>query len=430
MIGRYTLPKMGKIWEDQNRFQKMLDVEIKACEAFAKKGLIPKTALSEIKRRARFDVERIKEIEKDTKHDVVAFILNVSENVGPAAKYIHMGLTSNDVLDTALSLLMRQAANVIMEDLRRLALALAKKARRYKNTVCVGRTHGVHAEPTTFGLKFALFYAETQRNTKRLEAARDVISYGKLSGAVGTFANVDPSIEEYVCRKLGLNPAPISTQILQRDRHAQFLTTLAIVGSSLEKFATEIRSLQRTEILEAEEYFSKEQKGSSAMPHKRNPVTCERIAGLARVLRANAHAAMENISLWHERDISHSSVERIIVPDSCILLDYAINTFVDIVSHLLVYPERMIENLNMTKGLIFSQRILLSLIDKGLTRSEAYDLVQRCAMRVWRENIDFRAILMEDNEVARFLTHEDIESCFDLNYYTKNVDRIYKRIRL
>lgn len=430
MIDRYTLPKMGKIWEDRNRFQKMLDVEIKACEAFTKKGLIPKTALSEIKRRARFSVERIREIEKDTKHDVVAFILNVSENVGPAAKYIHMGLTSSDVLDTALSLLMKQAANVIMEDLRRLALALAKKARRYKNTVCVGRTHGVHAEPTTFGLKFALFYAETQRDIKRLEEAKDVISYGKLSGAVGTFANVDPSIEEYVCRKLRLKPAPISTQILQRDRHAQFLTTLAIVGSSLEKFATEIRSLQRTEILEAEEYFSKEQKGSSAMPHKRNPVTCERIAGLARVLRANAHAAMENISLWHERDISHSSVERIIVPDSCILLDYMINTFVDIVSHLLVYPERMIENLNMTKGLIFSQRVLLALIDKGLTRSEAYDLVQRCAMRVWRENIDFRAILMEDNEVARFLTHEDIESCFDLNYYTKNVDRIYKRIRL
>ena len=430
MIDRYTLPKMGKIWEDQNRFQKMLDVEITACEAFAKKGLIPRTALSEIKRRARFDVERIKEIEKDTKHDVIAFILNVSENVGPAAKYIHMGLTSNDVLDTALSLLMGQAASVIMEDLRRLTSALAKKARRYKNTVCVGRTHGVHAEPTTFGLKFALFYAETQRNTKRLEEAKDVISYGKLSGAVGTFANVDPSIEEYVCRKLGLKPAPISTQILQRDRHAQFLTTLAIVGSSLEKFATEIRGLQRTEILEAEEYFSREQKGSSAMPHKRNPITCERIAGLARVLRANAHAAMENISLWHERDISHSSVERIIVPDSCILLDYMINTFVDIVSHLLVYPERMIENLNMTKGLIFSQRVLLALIDKGLTRSEAYDLVQRCAMRVWRENIDFKAILMEDNEIARFLTHEDIESCFDLNYYTKNVDKIYKRIRL
>lgn len=430
MIERYTLPRMGKIWEDQNRFQKMLDVEIKACEAFAKRGLIPKSALSEIKKRARFDIERIKEIEKDTKHDVIAFIMNVSENVGDAAKYVHMGLTSNDVLDTSLSLLMRQAADLLLEDLRRLNIALAKKAKKYKNTVCVGRTHGVHAEPTTFGLKFALFYAETERNIERLKQAKEVISYGKLSGAVGTFANVDPAVEEYVCRKLGLKPAPISTQVLQRDRHAQFLTTLAITGSSLEKFATEIRNLQRTEILEAEEYFSAEQKGSSAMPHKRNPITCERVAGLARVLRANAHAAMENISLWHERDITHSSVERIIIPDSCILLDYMIDTFVDIVSHLLVYPERMIENLNRTKGLIFSQRVLLALIDKGLSRREAYDLVQRCAMRVWKENVDFKVILMEDNDIARFLTHEEVESCFDLNYYTKNVDKIYKRLRL
>ncbi len=430
MIDRYTLPKMGKIWEDQNKFQKMLDVEVKACEAFSKKGLMPKGALSEIKKRARFDVERIKEIEKDTKHDVIAFILNVSENVGDAAKYIHMGLTSSDVLDTSLSLLMRQAGDLLIEDLKRLNIALAKKARKYKNTVCVGRTHGVHAEPSTFGLKFALFYAETQRNIERLKQAKDVISYGKLSGAVGTFANIDPAVEEYVCKKLELKPAPISTQILQRDRHAQFLTTLAILGSSLEKYATEIRNLQRTEILEAEEYFSEEQKGSSAMPHKRNPVTCERVAGLARVLRANALAAMENISLWHERDITHSSVERIIIPDSCILLDYMLNTFVDIVSHLAVYPENMIENLNKTKGLIFSQRVLLTLIGKGLSRREAYDLVQKCAMRAWKENIDFRAILMEDNDVARFLAHEDIESCFDLNYYTKNVDRIYKRIGL
>lgn len=430
MIERYTLPRMGKIWEDQNRFQKMLDVEIKACEAFAKRGLIPKSALSEIKKRARFDIERIKEIEKDTKHDVIAFIMNVSENVGDAAKYVHMGLTSNDVLDTSLSLLMRQTADLLLEDLRRLNIALAKKAKKYKNTVCVGRTHGVHAEPTTFGLKFALFYAETERNIERLKQAKEVISYGKLSGAVGTFANVDPAVEEYVCRKLGLKPAPISTQVLQRDRHAQFLTTLAITGSSLEKFATEIRNLQRTEILEAEEYFSAEQKGSSAMPHKRNPITCERVAGLARVLRANAHAAMENISLWHERDITHSSVERIIIPDSCILLDYMIDTFVDIVLHLLVYPERMIENLNKTKGLIFSQRVLLALIDKGLSRREAYDLVQRCAMRVWKENVDFKVILMEDNDIARFLTHEEVESCFDPSYYTKNVDKIYKRLRL
>ncbi|KPK40009.1 MAG: adenylosuccinate lyase [Omnitrophica WOR_2 bacterium SM23_29] len=430
MIERYTLPRMGKIWEEQNRFQKMLDVEIKTCEAFAKRGLMPKGAFSEIKKRARFDVKRIKEIEKDTKHDVIAFILNVSENVGDAAKYIHMGLTSNDVLDTSLSLLIKQAADLLLEDLKRLHIALAKKANKYKNTICVGRTHGVHAEPTTFGLKFALFYAETERNIERLKQAKEIISYGKLSGAVGTFANVDPWVEEYVCRKLGLKPAPISTQVLQRDRHAQFLTMLAIIGSSLEKFATEIRNLQRTEILEAEEYFSEEQKGSSAMPHKRNPITCERVAGLARVLRANAHAAMENISLWHERDITHSSVERIIIPDSCILLDYMINIFIDIVSHLVVYPERMLENLNKTKGLIFSQRVLLKLIDKGLSRREAYDLVQKCAMRVWKENIDFKAIMMEDNDIARFLTHEEIESCFDSNYYTKNVDRIYKRLRL
>lgn len=430
MIERYTLPRMGKIWEDRNRFQKMLDVEIRACEAFAKKGLIPKDALSQIKKRARLDVERIKEIEKETKHDVIAFILNVSENVGDAAKYIHKGLTSSDVLDTSLSLLMREAADVLLEDLKRLNIALAKKARRYKNTVCVGRTHGVHAEPTTFGLKFALFYAETERNIERLKQAKDIVSYGKLSGAVGTFANVDPDIEEYVCRKLELKPAPISTQVLQRDRHAQFLTMLAIIGSSLEKFATEIRNLQRTEILEAEEPFSEGQKGSSAMPHKRNPVTCERIAGLARLLRANALAAMENISLWHERDITHSSVERVIIPDSCILLDYMLNTLVEVVFGLLVYPERMIENLNRTKGLIFSQRFLLTLIGKGLSRREAYDMIQRYAMRVWSENVDFRAILMEDDGIGRLLTHEEIESCFDLNYYTKNIDKIYKRVGL
>lgn len=430
MIERYTLPRMGKIWQEQNRFQKMLDVEVAACEAFAKKKLIPKSALFEIKKRARFDLDRVKELEQETKHDIVAFIMNVSENIGPAGKYIHMGLTSSDVLDTGLSLLMRQSAELLLEDLRRLEIALAKKAKKYKNTVCVGRTHGVHAEPMTFGLKFALFYAETRRNVERIKAARQTISYGKLSGAVGTFANVDPWVEEYVCRKLRLKPAPISTQILQRDRHAEFLTTIAIVGSSLEKFATEIRALQRTEILEAEEYFSEHQKGSSAMPHKRNPVTCERIAGLARVLRANALAAMENVSLWHERDISHSSVERIIIPDSCILLDYMINTFVDIVSHLLVYPEKMLENLGRTKGLVFSQRVLLALIDKGLLRREAYDMVQRCAMRVWRENIDLRAVLMEDAEIANFLSHEEIEASFDLGYYTKNVDRIYKRLRL
>lgn len=430
MIDRYTLPRMGKIWDDQNRFQKMLDVEITACEAFAKKGLMPRGALSDIKRGARFDVDKIKEIEEQTKHDVIAFIKNISENVGESAKYIHMGLTSSDVLDTGLSLQMRDASDLLLEDLKRLQVALAKKAKKYKNTACVGRTHGVHAEPMTFGLKFALFYAETQRNIVRMKAAREVINYGKLSGAVGTFANVDPWVEEYVCRKLRLNPAPISTQVLQRDRHAQFLTTIAIIGSSLEKFATEIRGLQKTEVREAEEPFSEGQKGSSAMPHKRNPVTCERIAGLARVLRGNAHASLENIALWHERDISHSSVERVIIPDSCVLLDYMLNIFTDVVMHLLVYPENMLENLNRTKGLIFSQRVLLALIEKGLSRLEAYDLVQRCAMRVWRENVDFKAVLTDDIDIAKYLTAEEVGACFDLGYYTRNVDRIYKRLGL
>lgn len=430
MIDRYTLPRMGKIWDDRNRFQKMLDVEITACEAFAKRGLMPRGALSDIKRGARFDVDKIKEIEEQTKHDVIAFIKNISENVGESAKYIHMGLTSSDVLDTGLSLQMRDASDLLLEDLKRLQIALAKKAKKYKNTACVGRTHGVHAEPMTFGLKFALFYAETQRNIIRMKAAREVINYGKLSGAVGTFANVDPWVEEYVCRKLRLSPAPISTQVLQRDRHAQFLTTIAIIGSSLEKFATEIRGLQKTEVREAEEPFSEGQKGSSAMPHKRNPVTCERIAGLARVLRGNAHVSMENIALWHERDISHSSVERVIIPDSCVLLDYMLNIFTDVVMHLLVYPENMLENLNRTKGLIFSQRVLLALIEKGLSRLEAYDLVQRCAMRVWRENVDFKAVLADDIDVAKYLTAEEVGACFDLGYYTRNVDRIYKRLGL
>lgn len=430
MIDRYTLPRMGKIWDDRNRFQRMLDVEIAACEAFAKKGLIPRGAFSDIKRGARFDVDKIKEIENQTKHDVIAFIKNISENVGEAAKYIHMGLTSSDVLDTALSLQMRDASDLLLEDLKRLEIALAKKAKKYKNTVCVGRTHGVHAEPMTFGLKFALFYAETQRNIARMKSAREAISYGKLSGAVGTFANVDPWVEEYVCRKLRLNPAPISTQVLQRDRHAQFVTTIAIIGGSLEKFATEIRGLQKTEVREAEEPFSEGQKGSSAMPHKRNPVTCERIAGLARVLRGNAHASLENIALWHERDISHSSVERVIIPDSCVLLDYMLNIFTDVVMHLLVYPENMLDNLNRTKGLIFSQRVLLALIEKGLSRLEAYDLVQRCAMRVWRENVDFKAVLTEDIDVAKYLTAEEVGACFGLGYYTKNIERIYKRLGL
>src|SRR3989338_6343657 len=428
MIERYTLPRMGKIWEDRNRFQRMLDVEIMACGAFVRKRLIPKSALSGIKRRARFDVDRIKEIEKETKHDVIAFIKSISENVGPDAKYIHMGLTSSDVLDTGLSLQMRDAADILIDDLKRFLIALERKAKKYKNTPCVGRTHGVHAEPMTFGLKFALIYAETQRNIGRMKAAREAISVGKLSGAVGTFANVDPWVEEYVCKRLKLNPAPISTQVIQRDRHAQFLTTIAIIGGTLEKFATEIRSLQRTEVLEAEEPFTEGQKGSSAMPHKRNPVLSENLTGLARLVRGYANAAMENIPLWHERDISHSSVERVIAPDATILIDFMLARLTGLIRDLVVYPGNMKANLNKLKGLIFSQGVLLALTEKGVIRENAYQIVQRNAMKVWRENKDFKELLLKDKDVTARLSKKEIDSCFDLSHHLKNVEYIFKTV--
>ena len=371
MIERYSLPDMSRIWQAQNKFQKMLEVEVAACEAQAKFGTIPKRAVSNIKKKARFSLKRIEELEKKSNHDVAAFVENLQESAGPGGEYIHMGLTSNDVTDTALALQMREAADLILKDLVSLQQALSKKAMRYKDTVMVGRTHGVHAEPTTFGFKMALFYKEVERSIQRMEQAREVINTGKISGAVGTFSNLEPAIEEYVCKKLELKAAPISNQILQRDRHAQYLTTIAIMGATLEKMAIEIRSLQRTELLEAEEYFSKTQKGSSAMPHKRNPITCERICGLARVLRSNAQASIENIALWHERDVSHSSVERIIIPDSTILIDYMLKTMTDIIEHLLVYPENMKKNLDMTGGLIFSQRVMIELIKAGLSREKA-----------------------------------------------------------
>lgn len=430
MIERYSLPKMSRIWSLENKFQKMLEVEMAACEAHAKFGNIPRGAFSKIKKKARFNLKRIEELERKTNHDVAAFVENLQESVGPGGEFIHMGLTSNDVTDTALALQMREAAEIILEDLCSLQEALSKKARRYEDTVMIGRTHGVHAEPTTFGFKMALFYQEIKRNIERLEQARQTISVGKISGAVGTFSNLEPAVEEYVCKKLELEPAAISNQVLQRDRHAQYLTTIAIIGATLEKLATEIRSLQRTELMEAEEYFSKTQKGSSAMPHKRNPITCERICGLARVLRANAQVSIENIPLWHERDISHSSAERIIIPDSTILIDYMLQTMTDIIEHLLVYPENMRKNLERTGGLIYSQRVMIELIKAGLSREKAYRLIQKHAMETWKEGKDFKEALLKDKEIIQAVKPHQINKCFELDYYLRNIPKVFKRTGL
>jgi adenylosuccinate lyase len=430
MITRYTLPKMGQIWQDEIKFSHMLKIELLACEAQSKLKLIPRKMLDKIKKKAKFDLERIKELEAVTQHDVVAFIANLAENLGPEAKYLHIGLTSNDLLDTTLALQMKEASEILLDDLNKLSALLAKKAKEYKNTLCVARTHGVHAEPTTFGLKMALWFDETQRNTKRMQEAKEVISVGKISGAVGNYAHLNPSVEKYVCEKMGLKPANISTQVIQRDRHAQFLTTIALIGSSLEKFATEIRHLQKTEVLEVEEPFGRGQKGSSAMPHKRNPINCERICGMARILRANAQAAMENINLWHERDISHSSVERIIIPDSTIALDYMINKFTQILDGLIVYPKNMILNLATTKGLVYSQRVLLELMKKGLTRTEAYDIVQKAAMQAWDEGSDFKQVLLRDRRLRRYLNEDDLVGLFNVKYYTRYVDTIFNRLGL
>ncbi len=428
MIQRYSLPQMSRIWQDHNKFQKMMEVEVAASEAHAHTGKIPKKAFIQIKKKARFDLKKIEALDKKTNHDVAAFVENLQDNIGQGGEYVHMGLTSNDVTDTALALQMQEAADIILQDLSRLKEILDKKARRYRETVMIGRTHGVHAEPITFGLKMAIFYEETKRNIKRMEDAKDVISFGKISGAVGTFSNIEPNIEAYVCKKLGLKPAPVSNQVLQRDRHAQYLSAIAITGAMLEKLALEIRHLQRTEVLEAEEYFSKTQKGSSAMPHKRNPITCERICGLSRILRANAHAAMENIALWHERDISHSSVERIIIPDSTILIDYMTNTMAELIEHLVIYPENMRKNLNKTGGLIFSQRVMIELIKEGLTRENAYRLVQKNAMLAWKEGKDFKELLLNDKGVRKMLSPQKINRCFELDYYLRNIDVIFRRI--
>jgi len=428
MIKRYTLPRMAKIWTEDNKFSKMLKVEILACEAFSKLKIIPKQDLFQIKKKAKFNVERIKEIEKKTNHDVVAFINNLSEYVGESAKYIHFGLTSSDVLDTSLSVMMCEAMDILISDTKKLLVAFKRKARHNKATVMIGRSHGMHAEPISFGIKMALFYDETKRNLKRLKEAREVIAYGKISGSVGTYANVNPFVEEYVSKRLGLKPARVSSQILQRDRHAEYLNAIAICGTSLEKFATEFRSLQRTEIGEVQEFFSSTQKGSSSMPHKKNPIMCERVCGLARILRANALVSMENMPLWHERDISHSSVERIIIPDSTILLDYMMEKMINIVDKLVVNKDRMRENIDKTKGIIFSQRVMLELINRGFSRQEAYDIVQSAAMAVQAEGSLFLEAIAEDKRVRNRMSKSDIESCGKLDYHLKYVEHIFKRV--
>ncbi len=428
MIDRYTLPEMGKIWEDKFKFETWLKIEILACEARANMGEIPMADVDVIKTKANFDVKKILEIEETTKHDVIAFLTNVAEYVGPESRHIHYGMTSSDILDTTLSFQMKSAGELLLKRLYDLKTTLKQRAIEHKKTICVGRSHGVHAEPTSMGLKFALWFEETKRNIKRLEKAIETISVGQISGAVGTFEHLSPAVEEYVCQKMGLQPAPVSTQVIQRDRHAEFLATIAIIGATLEKIAIEIRHLQRTEVLEAEEYFSKGQKGSSAMPHKRNPIISERITGLSRVLRANSMAALEDVALWHERDISHSSVERIIVPDSCIALDYMLDLIVKLISKLIIYPENMIRNLNLTRGLVFSQAVLLKLVSKGITREEAYKIVQSSAMKVWgNDKLNLKDELLKSVDAKKYLSVKDLDDVFDNKQMLKNVDFIFNR---
>jgi adenylosuccinate lyase len=428
MIDRYSRPAMARIWDAENRYAKWLEVEIAACEAMAEEGLIPPESLDNIKKKARFSVDRILQIEEETKHDVIAFLTNVAEYVGPDSRFIHLGLTSSDILDTSFAMLLRDAMTMIIDDLKQFMAVIKNKAVEHKHTVMIGRSHGIHAEPITFGLKLAVWYSELRRNRHRLEEALKVISYGKLSGAVGTFANVSPRVEASACRKLGLTPAEISTQILQRDRHAQYFAALAILAGTMEKIAVEIRHLQRTEVLEAEEAFEKGQKGSSAMPHKKNPIGAENISGLARLVRANSLAAMENMALWHERDISHSSVERVIGPDTTILIDYMLHRLSRIVKNLVVYPERMKENLHKMKGLIFSQQVLLKLSTLGLSREKAYEMVQRSALKVWDTGEDFHSLLLEDAELRKYVTEKELEEIFSIAYHLKHVDDIFERV--
>ncbi|MGB2629740.1 MAG: adenylosuccinate lyase [Candidatus Omnitrophota bacterium] len=430
MIDRYTRPEMSRIWNEENKFQKMLEVEILSCEAFAKLGLIPKEAVKVIREKAAFDVQRINELESQTHHDVVAFIKSVSENVGVEAKYFHFGLTSSDVLDTVLSVMMVEAIDLIIKNAKEFCEILKEKAIKYKKTPMMGRSHGVHAEPISFGLKMAIYYREMERDLKRLESARETVAVGKISGSVGTFANVDPYVEEYVCKKLGLEPSRVSSQVLQRDRHAYYLNVIALVGATLEKIALEVRGLQKTEIGEVQEYFAKGQTGSSSMPHKKNPIICERICGLARVLRGNAMAAIENVALWHERDISHSSVERIIVPDSTILLDYMLDKAKTLISKLVVHEDKMMENLAISKGLVYSQHVMMEIIKKGATRMEAYDIVQESALGAHSTGRDFKGILLENGKIGAYMSREEIEDCFSLEYHLRHIDKIFKNIGL
>ena len=428
MIPRYTRPEMGRIWQEQNRYRQWLRVELAVVDAMAQLGQIPAAAAQEIAQKADFDADRIDEIERETKHDVIAFLTCVAEYVGEPARYIHLGLTSSDILDTSLALLLKEAADLLLDDLQALLKVLKRRAFEHRGTVMIGRSHGVHAEPITFGLKLALWYSDMERNRERLLRARENISVGKVSGAVGTYANVAPEVEKLACLRLGLEPASISTQIIQRDRHAEYFSTLAIIASSIEKIVLEIRHLQRTEVREAEEYFSEGQKGSSAMPHKRNPIGSENLCGLARLVRANAAAAMENIPLWHERDISHSSVERVIAPDSTIVLDFMLHRLTNLLDRLIVYEERMRENLESTGGLFFSQRVLLALTEGGVDRDEAYRLTQRNAMAVWKEGSTFKNRLAADPEVMAHLHPDQLEELFDLSYYLKHVDTIFSQV--
>ncbi len=428
MIPRYTRQQMGEIWSEEHKYRTWLQVELAACEAQAELGRLPEEALAEIKAKAQFNPVRIAEIEKEVKHDVIAFLTNVAEHVGPASRYIHLGMTSSDLLDTALALQMQAAGRLLLDGIGKMREVLRAQALAHKTTLCIGRSHGVHAEPTCFGLKFALWYDEMGRNLVRLQRAVEAVSVGKISGAVGTYAFVDPKVEEKVCDKLGLKPARISTQIVQRDVHAEFMTALALIGCSLEKIAVEIRHLQRTEVLEAEEPFSEGQKGSSAMPHKRNPIGSENVSGLARLLRTNALAAMENVALWHERDISHSSVERVALPDSCIIADFIMARMTNILANLVIYPENMLANLRLTKGLIFSQPILLALTQAGMSREDAYQIVQTHAMTCWQERSNLKTAILADQRITELLTRQEIDACFDEGIALRHIDYIYARV--
>ena len=430
MIERYTTPDMGRIWSDQNKYATWQKVEITVTEVLSDMGVVPKEAVKVINEKANFSVDRINEIEATTHHDVIAFLTNLAENIGPESRFIHMGMTSSDLLDTSLALLCQEAGKIILEKMKTFHQVLRKKATEHRETFQIGRSHGVHAEPITFGLKLAMWSEEMGRNVVRWERAVESIATGKISGAVGTYQHLDPEVETEACKRLGISAATVSSQIVQRDHHAEYLTTLAIMGASMEKIAVEIRHLQRTEVLEAEEFFSKGQKGSSAMPHKRNPIITERMTGFARLLRANAHAALENVALWHERDISHSSVERVIIPDSTNIMDYMLNKMIVLMENLLVYPDNMLQNLNKTGGLIFSQEVLLALIKKGITREESYAMVQRNAMQVWEHQKDFKTLLKADSDIMNLMSEDEIDDLFDLQKVMKNINKVFERLDL